>query len=344
MKKMRAGIIGCGLISDSHGGFLNTWEGSEIVAVCDINKEKLSIARDKYNCRGYADYKELINDKEIDIVHICTPHYLHSIMAIDAMKAGKNVFCEKPMATNEEDALKMIKTSELTGMKLGICFQNRYNPESVKLKELIDSGDYGNVIGARGIVTWYRTVPYYIESGWRGTWEKEGGGVLINQAIHTIDLIQWFTGQPVKLRASVFNGYLHDTIEVEDTAAIYMETATGVRSNIYATNSYVTNSRILLEIACEKAFFRIDNGLYIHQNNKEPIRIKCESENEDVESLRSYWGSSHGRIIKDFYRCVSEGGKFRVDGNEGVTAVRIVESSYKSSNKGDFILFEGECK
>lgn len=176
MKKLGIGIIGCGAIHEIHARAIAGSEFGELIAVADIVEEKAKASGSKNNCEYYTDYKKLLEDERIDVVHICTPHYLHSQTSIDVMRSGKNVFTEKPMAINCDTALEMIKVSEETGKKLGVCFQNRYNSTSIRLKEILDSGKVGRIIGAKAFVTWFRDEKYYTESGWRGTWEKEGGG------------------------------------------------------------------------------------------------------------------------------------------------------------------------
>ncbi|HBQ63547.1 MAG TPA: gfo/Idh/MocA family oxidoreductase [Clostridiales bacterium] len=337
MKIQSAGIVGCGNISSAHGGFLAGWDGAELRAVCDIDPERLEQATKKFGCRGYLDFQTMLTQEDMDIVHICTPHYLHASMAVEAMRSGRHVFCEKPMATTTEDALKMIHASEETGKKLGICFQNRYNPESLRMKEMVDSGCYGKIEGIRAFVTWNREALYYQESNWRGTWEREGGGVLINQAIHTLDLVQWLAGKPERLRADVFTSTLSGVIEVEDSAAIYFESANGSKNIIYATNSFVMDSPIILEMVMEQATARIEEGLRVLDRSGEVLETYAREEDPQRQGIKYYWGNSHGRIIQDFYRCIEEEIPFPVDGKAGMEALRIVEASYRSSRARDFI-------
>lgn len=189
MKKLNSAIIGCGSIHTVHAEALVSSAHANLYAVCDIDEARASNSAEKYNCRAFSDYHEMLNDSNIDVVHICTPHYLHAPMAIAAMKSGKHVLCEKPIATSTGDAEEMIRVSRETGKKLGICFQNRYNTTSQKIKDTLVSGKAGKILGAKAFVTWHRDKSYYDSGEWRGTWEKEGGGVLImgdgdNYSIH----------------------------------------------------------------------------------------------------------------------------------------------------------------
>jgi predicted dehydrogenase len=137
----------------------------------------------------------MIDNEQLDVVHICTQHYLHPSMTIKALEKGCDVLTEKPMSTKYEDAVKMVETADRVDKTLGVIFQNRYNPGSVFAKKILDSGELGKVLGAKLDVTWMRTDEYYSKSDWKGTWDKEGGGVMIDQAIHTFDLLATLAGR-----------------------------------------------------------------------------------------------------------------------------------------------------
>ncbi|MEG0693680.1 MAG: Gfo/Idh/MocA family oxidoreductase, partial [Oscillospiraceae bacterium] len=155
------GIIGCGAIYQNHANAIEKIEGLHLVAVCDIYPEALKTAAERYHCKSYDNYLDLIADSEIDAIHICTPHYLHNEMAIAAMLAGKDVLTEKPICIHPEDAKRMYATAQQTGRRLGVCFQNRYNETSQMAKKLLDSGELGNIIGAKAMFTWQRDEAYY---------------------------------------------------------------------------------------------------------------------------------------------------------------------------------------
>ena len=151
MKTLHTAVIGCGLISKNHLKALKNVEHAECVAVCDIVLEKAETTAESYKIpQVYTDYKEMLKNPDIDVIHICTPHYLHAEMAIDTLNAGKHVLCEKPMALSEADALQMMRARDRSGKQLGICFQNRYNQASVYMKKLLEKGGLGPVTGARG--------------------------------------------------------------------------------------------------------------------------------------------------------------------------------------------------
>lgn len=329
MSKLNAAIVGCGAIHQNHADALANCPDVNLYAVCDINEERAKKSAEKYNCRYYTNYEEMLDHPDIDVVHICTPHYLHAPMAITAMKKGKHVLTEKPMAMTPEEAYGMIATAEETGKVLGICFQNRYNASSLKMKELLESGETGKVLGGKAFVTWHRDEKYYTESGWRGAWKTEGGGVLINQAIHTLDLMQWFLGEAHSIRANVDTRLLDGIIEVEDTAEASIRHRSGASTIFYATNCYPVNSPVEIEIICENLVMKLCSELTVRYKDG---RVETVAEKDAKTGEKSYWGCSHRDLIHDYYRSLLKGEHFRVDGKEGVKALELIRSIYESSN------------
>lgn len=332
--KFNAAIIGCGAIHALHADTVMNSPLAVLSSVADIDPARAKASSEKYNCNYFTDYTKVLEDENIDVIHICTPHYLHADMAIAAMEHGKHVILEKPMAIKLTDAEKLIYTSDATGKQLGICFQNRYNTSSVKAKSLLTSGRGGKLLGARAFVTWCRDEEYYTGSGWRGTWEQEGGGVLINQSIHTLDLLQWFMGDIHRIKGSVDTRALKEVIEVEDTAEAAIQFKSGATALFYATNCYCANAPVMIEIVTENAVIKIEDGLTIKYNNGD-----CESYSEVDRSTgaKAYWGSSHKTLIEDFYSRLAEGTKFPLDGSEGIKALQMLHAIYSSSKSGEYI-------
>lgn len=327
-KALNAAIIGCGAIYENHAEALKALDNVRLYAVCDIDPEKAQQASSQYGCRYFTDYHELLSDKNIDVVHICTPHYLHATMAIEAMKNGINVLTEKPMATSVEDARSMVTVAEETGMSLGVCFQNRYNATSQCIKEILCPDLSGGIIGAKALVTWHRDEKYYTESSWRGRREMEGGGVLVNQSIHTIDLMQWFMGRMKAVKANVDTRLLQGTIEVEDTADATFLFENGSSCIFYATNNYMANSPIEIEIICERAVITLRDKLVISYADKSTEVVE---ENDRATGSKAYWGCSHKALIRDFYDALQQNKPFAIDGLEGIKTLEIIEAIYRSS-------------
>lgn len=331
MSKLNVGIIGCGLISKNHLKALKNVAIAECVAVCDIEPTKAQKAAEEYGIsKVYTDYHEMLEDADIHAIHICTPHHLHAKMAIDALNAGKHVLCEKPMALTADDARKMIEAGDKSGKELAICFQNRYNQASIYLKNLLASGELGNVQGAKGSVTWDRKPEYYTSSPWRGRWDTEGGGVLINQAIHTFDLLQWLTCPIISVEARMATARLKDAIEVEDTMDVMMTGQGGQRILFYASNCYVKNAPVEIEIICE-------HGSVKMTGNQVVTIINGEETVHDYSSGtvfgKDYWGSGHGFLIDDFYHCIQDGRRFPVGGEEALVSVILLEAVYRSARE-----------
>lgn len=186
MKKFRSAVIGCGNIFPMHAVSITRCPNAELVAVCDNKKDRADAKAKEFGCKAYYDYKEMLDKEDIDVVHICLPHYLHPIVAIECMKRGKHVLTEKPMSIKLEDSKAMIDTANECGVTLACIFQNRYNAGTVLTKQLLDDGTLGRILSAKCYVTWDRSDSYYGSSDWKGTWDKEGGGVIIDQAIHTL--------------------------------------------------------------------------------------------------------------------------------------------------------------
>ena len=330
-QQIGAAIIGCGAISPLHAEAVNQMEGATLKIVVDPEQDKAEKAAALYGCEATADYRALLNRDDIQIVHLCTPHHLHADMAIELLAAGKHVLTEKPMAHNLEAATRMLKVAEQSSTQLGVVFQNRYNKPSQIIRDTIVSRSLGALVCMKGIVTWHRDSAYYSESSWRGTWATEGGGLMINQAIHTLDLLQWFGGMIKSVQGSVSADVLNDVIEVEDTAHASIQFESGARAIFYGTTAYLTNSPVELEVVFEHGtLHQRQDYLYLYKEGQESKLYEPLS-SADETSGKSYWGSSHQRLISDFYTHVREGRSFWIDAAEGIKALQLISDIYHSS-------------
>lgn len=284
-------VVGFGAIGPKHAEAVVKTENAELFAVCDIVPERAAAAKERYGVKTYTDFDEMLADAEIDSVHICTPHYLHFEMIEKALAAGKNVVCEKPATRTKEEFSKLCS---LPGAD-EVCYvlQNRLNPCVVKFREIVKSGSMGNLIAAKGILTWSRTKEYYDSEDWRGNWETEGGGVLINQAVHTLDYFNYITGGIWGVKANMMNFSL-DSIEVEDTFVSTLKLTDGATGVFFATNAYGSNSAPEFEVVFERGTVKCADG---------KLFVDGAVVEEDVLSSggKAYWGSGHERLIADFY-------------------------------------------
>ncbi len=320
------GVIGCGMISVNHFKALKQLKNARLVAVCDIDPAALQKAADEQGVTGYLDYHDLLRDERVDTVHICTPHHLHAQMAIDALNAGKHVLCEKPMAIHAADAERMAEAAQRSGKQLAVCFQNRYNQSSRKIREYLDSGMMGRVLGGSAVVTWDRGENYYAKAAWRGTWAGEGGAVLINQAIHTFDLLRDYAGEIVEIKSSMSAKRLEDVIEAEDTCDMLMYNRDGARFLFYASNCGVGNTPVQIGLKCENGDIRLyGNRVTVQMKDG---RVFDEDYTSGVAFGKDYWGSGHGFLIEDLYRCIETGEAFPIGPEEALKTTRLLEQAY----------------
>ena len=295
----RVGIIGCGGISAVHAKVIQELEDTALVACADIRPERAKAMAEQYGCAAWEDYRRMLDEADLDAVHICAPHYLHPEMVREAADRGIAVFTEKPPAIDRE-GWALVKESA-NRVPVGICFQNRCNPNVLACRKLLESGEYGALRGIRAFVTWNRTPEYYAAANWKGRWATEGGGALINQAIHTLDLVLGFLGEPDQAEAAMANHRLRGAIEVEDTAEIYLRRG-GVPALIYASNGYSQDAPVLIELHLDEATIRLE-GDRLEIRSGDSIR-QCAL--ESGPSLgRAYWGSGHLACIRDFYRSIT---------------------------------------
>lgn len=332
---MKAAVIGCGNISRVHFRVLESIPDVEIVGAADIKPERAHEAAVKYGAREYDSLTVLLKEEKPDVVHICTPHYLHTAMAVEALEAGANVFIEKPCSVTSQEADILLAAQKKSGKQLGVCFQNRYNSCVQYVKNIVASGELGAVKAIRAFVTWSRGAGYYSDD-WHGTLDKECGGVLINQAIHTVDLVQYLGGGCKKLTAHISNDHLKGVIEVEDNASVLMELGCGGTALLYATTAYGENSGVFVEVLFENGKLRFEGDKLFSIGEKGSIS-EIEVPASAVCHGKSYWGSGHSLIINDFYDCIKTGREFDIDALEGGKAAKIVAACYKSAESGESV-------
>lgn len=296
----RVGLVGCGAIARVHVAVLHSLPEVQLCACCDIKRDRAEELARENCCAVYENYAEMLEKEKPDVVHLCVPHYLHVPMAEEAAERGIAVFTEKPPAIDRDQWARLRRVAEK--VPVGICFQNRYNPNIRAAREMIGSGAYGALTGARAFVTWHRDAPYYLDSGWRGRLATEGGGALINQAIHTLDLLVWIMGKPEKAEGLLGNHHLAGQTEVEDTAAVYMLLG-GRPALLYASNAYAADAPVMIEFRLEKATLRLEG-------NELDIMTPEGTEHRTFtvpETLgKGYWGNGHLPCIADFYRSLEE--------------------------------------
>ncbi|MCS2156588.1 Gfo/Idh/MocA family oxidoreductase [Scandinavium sp. H11S7] len=330
MKTLNAAIIGCGAIHTCHVEALRQTPGVVLRAIVDIDPDKGRALSGEYDCAFYQDYREMLCDVAIDVVHICTPHYLHKPMVLAALAAGKQVFCEKPVGMNMADIVEMRAAEKQADGRLGVCYQNRLNPTSLALRQLLSENALGRLLSINAFLTWSRTPPYYANSPWRGRYASEGGSLLINQAIHTLDLVQWFGGGVTRLKGVVDCARLEDTIDTEDTAMATLEFSGGARGLFFASNNHTRDTPLQLDIHCEQGELQLrDNTLWRVSDDK---RVMIASDETPYGHSKRYWGNGHINAIRQFYDAVRSDRHSGVTGlNDAAKSLHMVEAIYRSS-------------
>lgn len=333
-KIFKVAVIGCGSISPMHLEAIEALENTNLVAVCDNKPDICRRTAEKYGVKGYTDHIEMFKKEKLDAVHICLPHYLHTAVAIDAFNYGINVLSEKPMSINYEDAENAVNIAAEKGLQYGIIFQCRYNTPSQFLKERLNSGKLGKVLSGRVVLTWYRPDDYYGSSDWKGTWDKEGGGVIIDQAIHSIDMANWFIGgKPVEVQSTLHNRN-HKNMMVEDSAEGLIKYEDGTLLAFYAMNNYKTDDDIEIRLFCEKGSVRLSYGdvLIMYNDGTREYEVNKPQEIVSYTGGKSYWGTQHAVQIDRFYRALRGILPLELSAEEVLSTQKIICDIYKNDD------------
>mgnify|MGYP001025639237 CR=1 FL=1 len=338
MKKLRAAVIGCGNISVMHLDSIAALNEAELVGVCDFKAERARAAAEKYNTTAYIDYKVMFEKEKPNVVHLCLPHYLHTPVACDAFHAGIHVLSEKPMSIRYEDAVEAAELAERNSLLYGVIFQCRYNTPSMLVKSRITDGRLGAVKCGRSVLTWCRSDEYYGGSDWKGTWDKEGGGVIIDQAIHSLDLANWFIDStPVKVQSSLHNRN-HEIMTVEDSAEGLIEYENGCTFGFYAMNNYFTDEPIEIRIVCENGTARLSyDDAVINYNDGTVETVKNRPQKiVSYTGGKLYWGTQHAVQINQFYRAVMGAEPLEISGREALKIQKIICDIYNNNDTRDW--------
>lgn len=314
---MKVAVIGLGVIGKLHAELAQI--NGDLVAVCDIDEARLSPYPD---AKHYTDYRRMIEEVAVDVVHICTPHYLHAEMVLELLGRNVNVLCEKPLCIHQEELDQILIAEKNSTAQLGVCLQNRYLSVNRFVKDFLLKNP---PISAIGQLAWHRDENYYSSSYWRGKKAMEGGGVLINQAFHTLDLLQWFCGEPSSLCATVCNMTLQNVIDVEDTASLICDG--DVPFTLFATNGSKADFPVQIMITTGTGLLKVTPQHVIL--NEEIVY----TEDTSKYHIKPCYGYGHDFLIADFYHCVKSGEKFSIDGQEGAKAAKIIFASYASGGK-----------
>jgi predicted dehydrogenase len=326
-----AAVIGCGDVSIVHLEAIEKLAGSDLVAVCDNDPDTATAVGRRRQVPAFTDHREMLATVRPEVVHISTPHHQHAQLAADCLAAGVHVILEKPVAHTMAEAQRVVDAAARhPDVKIGVCFQNRYNATIRAARALIESGDLGVVAGGAATVLWHRTPEYYAKRPWRGQRARSGGGVMINQAIHTLDLMQWLLGDVTRVSGQIGTNELGGLIDVEDTAQLVLRHGEGRRSVLFATTAHVTDSAVTVEIVAKHATLHIRGDLTVSWADG---RVETVSERRAATGGRSYWGVSHELLIGDFYEQLGSPEPFWISPAEGLKVSRILHELYTTEGR-----------
>ena len=340
------GIIGCGAISRLHIDAFQKIDGVEIRAVSDAVAAVAAKVGETLGVPGYADYRELLKRDDIDIVSICTPSGLHRDIAIDAANAGKNVIAEKPLDVTVEKIDEIIEACEKNGVKLACVFNNRYREGSLFMKRAIEEGRFGKLIAANAFVPWYRTPEYYSNSNWRGTWAIDGGGALMNQSIHYLDMLLWFAGPVESLRGYTAT-LLHKGIETEDTATAIFKFKSGALGTAMCGTSMYPGFPARIEITGERGTAIISDGTITAWKfiDEDPMDAEAAQymaggvDNARASDPMAFDSTYHRIQFENILDSFRAGKNAEVDGYEARKSVELIRAIYRSAEKGEEVFF-----
>lgn len=329
MKKLKFGILGCGMVANVHARAIKEIGDSELVAVCDSDRERVRVFAEQYGAHPYFDYGEMLAS-DIDVVCVCTPSCFHARNAIDALEAGKHVVLEKPMAFTSAEADKVIASSDKSGKKITVISQLRFSDDVKKVKKLIQGGAFGKITLCNLFMKYYRSREYYSQSSWKGKLAFDGGGALMNQGIHGIDLLIYIMGDIKSISGKI--GTLSHDVETEDTAVATVEFECGALGVIEASTCAYPGFDRRIEI-------HGDNGYAIIRENKiEKLMVG----GKDVEVINDGGVSTagdpsdlsiemHKVQIENLIGAIGGKNELFIDAREGKKAVAVIEKIYESA-------------
>ena len=356
---LRFAIVGCGTIAPTHAEALTALPPgeAELTACCDLVPERAEAFAARFGCR-VLPYETILNNPDIDAVSICTPSGLHAEFGVRALQAGKHVVVEKPMDITLKACDLLNQAQSETGRTLAVISQHRFDPASRGVKQALDAGELGPLVLADARIPWYRTQEYYDSGDWRGTWALDGGGCLMNQGVHTVDLLRWLCGSAATVYAQMRTA-AHERIEVEDVVSATITFAGGAIGTLMASTAaypgfparlavYGTHGSAVIEgdrlhtlavqgrevLAGQEA---TDHALQVAQGGTRAATQQAASGAIQTADPSGVWGDAHRAQLRDFIHCCRTAATPLVDGHEGRKAVELVLAVYESARLGEAV-------
>lgn len=334
------GIVGAGMISHFHAKAIDAIENARLIGIYSIHKNKSDLFATQHDCTAYDTLDEMLRVPEIDIVCICTPSGIHLEPAISCIEAGKHCLIEKPLEVTVERCDRIIKAAEKAGVKLGVIFPSRFYENSKLLKDAVDEKRFGDLVMGDAYVKWSRSKEYYQSGKWRGTWKYDGGGALMNQGIHSVDLLQWYMGAVESVRAVAAN-IRHKNIEVEDTIVATLRFANGALGTIECSTAVFPGTLKRIEIMGTEGTAILEESninkwefAKEREGDKKIQLAKVNTPQGGVSDPADINFVGHQKQIEDMIRAIETGNNPLVDGREGRKSVEIVEAIYESARTG----------
>lgn len=340
-KKLGIGIVGCGTISGTHADAIKETTHGKLVAAYSRNSEKLEKFCKQHDCRGFTDYEEFLKFDKLNIVSICTPSGTHLDFAAPAAEAKKHVVIEKPVEVTLERGRSLIKQCRQNGVKLAIIYQSRFIDDIIQMRQSIQDGEIGDIVMVDVSVKWFRDQEYYSSAPWRGTFKLDGGGVTINQSIHTIDLIQWLVGD-IESLSGLKGTFTHKDIEAEDNAVATFKFKNGAIGVFQASTSIVPPQERKIEIHGSK-------GTAILEGDKLQIKKsedEADSQNNNVKSagaaspLSGMTSLNHMKQYDQILDAILNNKEPVVSGEESLKSLAFVKALYTSANYNTIVFFD----
>jgi UDP-N-acetyl-2-amino-2-deoxyglucuronate dehydrogenase len=343
-EKLRFGIIGCGVIGRLHAEAITGLPDAQLVAVADSIPERAQELAEQYHVKPYSDFHEMLAREQLDVVDICTPSGQHGEEAIQVMRSGRHVIVEKPMDISRKAIEEMLRVQQEAGVKLAVISQHRFDPVTREVHDLVEEQAFGRLVLGNAAIPWWRSQAYYDSGAWRGTWELDGGGVLMNQSIHSIDLLQWLMG-PVKSVFAYTDTLVH-RMETEDVGVAILRFANGALGTISATTGAYPGVSTRIEIYGDKgsAVIEDDQLSYLHlaRDDREEVgpygagagKRGQRSETADKSAAQDPAAlaiRSHALQIADMMRAIREHGTPLLDGYAAKHPVEIILAIYESA-------------
>jgi UDP-N-acetyl-2-amino-2-deoxyglucuronate dehydrogenase len=334
---VRIGIVGAGNISDTHARAATAIPGVTIAAVVGDNAAKAAALASRFGATAYQDFTAFLAHRPMDIVSIGSPSGLHAAQTIAAVERGLHAIVEKPLDVTTDRVDAVIAAADRANVKVGVFFQDRLKPAMVDLKTAIDEGRLGTPVLASGRVKWYRPPEYYGESRWRGKMALDGGGALMNQGVHTVDLLLWLLGPVARVRAATATR-VH-AIEVEDTAAAILEFESGALGVIEAATSVYPGYARRVEVTGSEGTIVLEDDRLVRIDLRSSTShlVPAESAGESAASPVVSDATPHRRVLENFLAAIRTGAPLACDAREGRRSVAVVEAIYESARTGQAV-------